>query len=249
MLSIIVFVFYVICIANKTELITPKAISVGDIESIDVLTIDDIYMLNDGDVDIIYEYGTQIPIEMKCKFTTNKILNQQDAVVALMGLRELMSISEYDFYCDSVYEGGTEGNEVTTYVLIQLHNGVPVDTAGFRVTASKNGEPISVQGIFMEVVNDIETDPIISYKDGLNLVNPESGTYTKSAQLVIFGLDENNPSLCWKYETGAKLITKEDDVYYINDDNSITLYDKIVHIDAITGELVIEFPIMTNCFD
>lgn len=216
---------------NKTELINPPtAISVGNIESIDALTIDDLYILNDGNVNIIYEPGTKVPREIEGKFTTNRILNQQDAAVALMGLRELLLISEYDFYCYSVYEGGTEGNEVTTFQLVQLHEGVPVDS-GFRITASKSGEPISVRGKFMEVGDDIETDPVISYKDGLDLIDLEPGTYVRSAQLVISKMDEKGLRLCWVYETESR-------------DNPTD--GKYAFIDAITGEFVIEFTIAVS---
>lgn len=213
---------------NKTKLISPpSAIPVGNIENIDALTIDDIYIMNDGDVNIIYQPGTKVPREIEGKFTTNRILNQQDAVVALIGLRELLLISEYYFYCYRVVEGGTEGNEVTTFELIQLHKGVPVDS-GFTITATKSGEPIKVRGKFREVGNDLETDPVISYKDGLNLIDLDPGTYVKSAQLVICQMDKKGFRLCWEYETGAR-------------DNPTD--GKYVFIDAVTSEFVIEFPI------
>lgn len=201
---------------KKTELIIPKEIPVS-IDEVDTdLTIDDIYKLNDGNADIIYKPGTTVLLTINGKFSEKPVLDEQDAVTALLSLRSLFRISEYSFCRYSESSNG--------FILQQLHEGIPVDgIGGFRIEVSKNGETCFIKGEFIDV-SGVETEPLISYKDGLNFVDLVSGTYVKSAQLVICALDIENPVLCWKYKT----------------DEENLIDGKIVYIDAMNGNVVYE---------
>lgn len=207
----------------------PPAISVGNIENITALTLDDIYELNNGCVNIVYQTGTNVPREIEGRFTSNTIINQKDAVVALVELRELMQIAEFSFYCYEIVEGVVDGIEVNSFELQQLYDGIPVEGGGFLVTASKNGEPISVRGEFLQLEN-IETGNIITYQNGLDSMDLEFRSRVKSVQLVISQVDEKGYRLYWKYETGSREI----------------LDGRLFYIDALTGDNVIDFPVLID---
>lgn len=202
-----------------TELIdSPTEISVGSVEDIENLTIDDV---NDiGGYITTYQSKTEIPKEIKGRFTSQKILDQEDAATALLSLRNLFGITEYSFYCEDI----NEGDEISI-LLHQLHNGIPVDGGYFRIVTSKNGQAVSVKGTFIEV-SDVETNPKISYEDGKKSIDLESNTHIKSAQLVICAMNDITPVLCWKYETKAQ----------------DPIDSKLIYVNAINGNIEMEIP-------
>ncbi len=208
---------------QATELIdSPAEISVGNVEDIENLTIDDVKNLG-GDI-TAYQSKTEIPKEITGRFTLRKILNQEDAVTALISLRSLFGITEYGFYCEDI----NKGDEISI-LLHQLHNGIPVDGGYFRIVASKDGQALSVKGTYIDVGN-LETNPKISYDDGKKSIDLESDTHIKSAQLVICAMNDITPVLCWKYETEAQ--------------NPID--SKLIYVNAINGNIEMEIPIVIS---
>ncbi|MBD5103518.1 MAG: hypothetical protein HDT47_01490 [Ruminococcaceae bacterium] len=183
------------------------------------LSIDDLSNMNGGDVEIIRDPLTNIPRQINGIFSSQLILTPNDAVLALMSVRSVMHISGQSFSLIDI----EDRTDLRVFTLEQLYCGIPVENGLFRVIATNDGIPISVQGTYQQGI-ELDIVPKISEEKSREMVVLSIGTKIESISLVIFTMDDNTIHLSWKYN-----VTSTD-----------VLKNKITYIDATDGYILSE---------
>lgn len=180
-------------------------------------TLDELYSLNDNNCEVIFEPGSSNIKEINGKFSTNKVRNANEALRALLNVRSLFGITSFDYFCSEI----DVRNDLTVFTLNQLYTGITVEGGFFQIGVNKQGITSFVRGKYIELKN-IQTEPQISYDKGINTLNLNKNENIQEVELIVFGLENSQPCLCWKYT-----IKTADPVN-----------DKVIYLDTITGAVV-----------
>ena len=205
-------------IRNQSVLPDPEPLPIAvNLEMEDLMiedmTIEKLYDLNNGDVEIIYAPSTGIPRQINGIFSTEKISSEQDALKSLLSVRSIFQIpDDCSFTCLGFDD---DRIDLQVYTLNQLYKGVLVDGGLFRIVTTKEGVPVSISGSYLQV-GDVDENPVLSVQDGYKAIPFESYTPISSVSLIIRLTQDNESHLCWKYETFSK-------VYYVDAHNGILL--------------------------
>lgn len=192
-----------------------------DPESYEELTLDELKKINGGNIEIENDPDTDIPRSITGKFSSNTINTSEEALTALMGLRNIMKIEDDSFSCMDIDKDSTD---LCVYTLCQLYNGVIVDEGIFKIAVNKeDGTPFSVRGKFMPGIS-IDTVPVLSSDEAKTKMNLTKKQKIAEDTLLIYSLSDNEYKLCWKYEIKAKDVTQ----------------NKSIYVDSTTGEIVNE---------
>jgi Zn-dependent metalloprotease len=186
----------------------------------DALNLAEIMTLSGGMADVIYFPDSDVPKEIKGKFTTGIIKTPEDAVAALTSVREVMFIDDISFVCTGI----EEEEHITSFYLQQVYNGIMVMNGTFRVIATPDGEPVAVIGLYINGI-DLDTTPTLNAKEVEKSVVLERGTRISESKLVVYKDYDGIVRLCWLFTVSSRDPLKE----------------KEIAIDANTGELVASF--------
>ena len=180
-------------------------------------TLDELYNLNDNNCEVIFEPGTNNVKEINGKFSTNKVTNANEALRALLNVRSLFGITSFDYFCSEI----DAREDLTVFTLNQLYTGITVEGGFFQIGVDEQGTTSFVRGKYIEVKN-IQMEPQISYDKGINNLNLNKNENIQQVELIVYGLENSQPCLCWKYT-----IKTTDPVN-----------DRVIYLDAITGAVV-----------
>lgn len=173
----------------------------------DALCLDEIIAMSDGSADIIYFPDSGIPKEIKGKFTTGIINSPEDAARALSSVRDIMCIDDISFICTKV----DKEEQITSYYLQQVYNGILVVNGEFRVIATPNGEPVAVVGLFISGIN-IDITPSFTAKEAEKSVVLERSTRVSQVALVVYKDYSDEIFLCWMLTINSRDPLKEREV-------------------------------------
>lgn len=153
------------------------------------LSIHDLEEMNDDNLDIHYSFPeTIIPRSITGIFSTKKIFTSEDAVYAILSVRDILNIERSSFACTDM----EDRDEEMQYSLQQMYKGVPVESGYFVVRAAKNGLPVLVSGRYIPI-KDMNVVPKISAEEAQKKVRLQKYTRIENYQLIISG-----ESLAWK---------------------------------------------------
>lgn len=174
-----------------------------------------------GALRIVRDPLTGRPKEIAGSFTTRVIVGEQDALMALLSVRSLMGVSDYQFACT---EADDERNDFCVFTLQQLYQGVPVEMGIFRVVADKKGVPVSVSGTYQPGIQ-IDTEPELTAEEGRRLLDLPFGSKVLSVRLAVYTDDDWKYHLVWRYSIASQAFFGD-------------LEDRVAYLDAATGELL-----------
>lgn len=201
-----------------------EAIPVQINESYENLSYEDLCHMNDNAMEVQYHASTRIPWEIRGIFSTQIIKSEQDALRALLSVRDFFHIADYEYYCSS-YD--TSRSKYDIYTLNQLYRGVLIENGFFQICITKDGTPASVKGAFQKV-SDMDTSPAFSKEDARDCLDLEREESVESTTLVIYTDSHERQELCWKFKVSA---------------NNDGMRDRDIYISAITGELIAKVPL------
>ena len=184
------------------------------------LSIDDISQMSGGAMQITNFAGTTMPREIRGVFTTISINSPEDAALSLTSVRNIMNIGEISYICTSVEERGS----ARLFFLQQVYGGVVVYSGRYQVIASLDGTPEAVIGQFTAVDDGINLTPTLTAAQARNMAGLEENTAIADSTLVIYRGTNGQTLLCWLLDT----------------------WDKLIFIDAHTGELAAELTTLLN---
>lgn len=182
--------------------------------------LDDLRALNDGNVDFVYFPDSKKIREINGVFSTQIVQDEQDALMALLSVRDLFEITNFDFSCSDI---STDRDDVIVFTFNQLYKGIPVDGGLFRVIVYKDGTPKSVSGIFYSNIN-IETGSFITSEEGQRNLSIPPSDISKS-ELVIYINQNEIAYLSWKYSISSHKWSNQ-------------LDEKVIFVDAKNGDIL-----------
>lgn len=178
--------------------------------------IEDLYLQNNN-IEIIYHAGTNKIKEIKGVFSKKTVTKEEEALQALMSVRSIFEITSFEYFCSGI----DVREDLTIYNLNQLYKEIPVEGGFFQIGVDNQGNTSFVSGTYVKV-NDLQTEPKISYRQGEYMLKLAKGEQIQKIQLVIYGLGDIDPCLCWKYT-----IISNDPVN-----------DKVIYLDANLGTIL-----------
>ena len=193
--------------------------------------VKDLKKINDGETPEVY-----LDKEDSCKFidgtyTNIKVEDEEDAIKSINSVKKLMKINypEEEFKVFKV----NSTDDLVSYKLQQIHNGVPLYGREIVVVTDREGNTTSVGGNYLEGVS-VDTKAEISKENIGSYVTKIYGSDVKisEAELVIYSLNDIEPTLCWKVIVDG---VKDQESYTVNS-----------FINAKTGELVSEVSLLTK---
>lgn len=140
------------------------------------------------------------------RFSSQLVLNENDALSALISVRKLFNIQSFE-YCLELHDNNSD--ETETYILRQLWKGIPVDDGVFSIVTSKIGEIKLIRGAYIDNIKITENlDNIISVEECIGLYSELKEM--KSAELCVVKTRE-------KYEVAWKFMPNNmGSIFYIN---------------------------------
>lgn len=184
-------------------------------------TEDELFTMNGENLKIFRDPVSDIPRQIEGRFTTRTIRNEQDALMALLSVRGLMNITDYQFACT---ETDDDRNDFCVFTLQQLYQNIPVEMGYFRIVADKEGNPVSVSGTYQPEIS-METEARLSAKEGGKLLPLGFGSKILSVKLVIYTDVDGNYHLAWRYSIASGQFMG-------------SLEDRIIYLDAVKGEIL-----------
>lgn len=156
------------------------------------------------------------------KFSNVKVKTPEDALLALMSVRTVMSVEGQEFGFIKV----VNDDDHCTYCLQQLYKGIPVDRGVYRVVVSSEGEPQYVRGEYEPGI-DLDIHPAIDADKAFKKYGKDDKI--DKTTLVIYSTRSVPPTLAWEYLV-----------------NVLTDDEKYILLDANTGEFFEERPMVIH---
>ncbi|CDM69874.1 Zinc metalloprotease (Elastase) [Clostridium bornimense] len=191
----------------------------------------DLGTINNGEAPEVY-----LDEEDSCKFidgsyTNIKVENEDDAIESINSIKKLMKINypEDEFEVSKVNSTG----DLVSYKLQQIYNDIPLYGREIVVVTDGEGNTTSVGGNYLEGVS-VDTNAEISKENIASYITKIYGSDAKvnNEELVIYSLNDVEPTLCWKVTVEG---AKNGELYTVNS-----------FINAKTGELVNEVSLITK---
>ena len=193
--------------------------------------VKDLKKINDGETPEVY-----LDEKDSCKFidgtyTNIKVEDEEDAIKSINSVKKLMKINYPEDEFQVLKVNSTD--DLVSYKLQQVHNGVPLYGREIVVVTDREGNTTSVGGNYLEGVS-VDTNAEISKEDIGSYATQIYGSDVKisDGELVIYSLNDIEPTLCWKVVVDG---VKDQEIYTVNS-----------FINAKTGELVSEVSLLTK---
>jgi len=193
----LVFIMLILIIASMLYIVlnsdsnTFELIIIEPSEYYEALSREDIILLSGGNAEFI-RFGFDNP-QIKGIFTTGTILTPEDAVKALTSVRDIMNIGSFSYFVTK------SAHHDNAFYLTQEYKGIEVYNGYFRVHATIEGEPLSVTGRYLNIV-DLNVIPTLSSDEARKLIPSDIKTIWETRLVVYERYDIKTIHLCWIFD-------------------------------------------------
>lgn len=195
-------------------------------QKLDSLSLQELQRLSGGNVEMIYAPNDIKVRQINGKFTYIPIFTVSDAVTALTSVADIMGIKDIEF---AQYRETQVLSDRRVFTVIQLYHKIPVRGGVFQITASLDGAPLSVRGLYQDC-SGTPTKPVISYTEAQQSFHLDQPDRIKKCEASIYMASQNEPYLSWVYTIDSKKLENQREIV----------------VDAMTGNLLAVIPLIIN---
>ena len=181
LLTVICCFLLIACSKGIKEELEADILQVKEEKLTEDLDKDALNALNNNKLKITNNPETGLPRQISGIFSTKTIQTAEDALYAMMSVRTFMQIEGREFIC---VEEDFSDDEKNVFFFLQVYEGLPVEQGVFRVSATKEGTPLSLYGTYCSGI-DVATTPTITAEEAKQEVTLADDAKIESVQLVI----------------------------------------------------------------
>ncbi|MBE6051082.1 MAG: peptidase M4 family protein [Clostridium sp.] len=189
-------------------------------------SVEELKEVNDGQAPEVYSDDASSFKFIDGSFTNIKVEDKDDAIESIKSVKNLMDIDNPEAQL-KVAQVNTS-DVFTSYKLQQVYKDVPVYGREVVVATDKDGETTSVSGNYLNDVK-LNTTPKMTAKEAEVYAATKYGNDAKleSGDLVIYSLNDVEPTLCWKVTVTAERDGKENTVESFVDASNGNVVDEV----------------------